>query len=160
MKKLLVPIWLLVLIALVILIVLILRLASPDSARTSLADAQAATSNRVEDFYAWPIDRQVAIATVIARGEWKVEAGNYKCMIAEIIKEQPGTTFGFKVGDEFSRGNQRAKPNTDYGDGELIFFTGTPPVLQFIIPISNGRLVGGDVSVDTIRAMVTRPEHR
>lgn len=153
MKQLQLPLWILVAISLLIWITLLLRGLSPLSTPTTIFEHRAVDAQS-EEFYRWPIDKQVDASSVIVRGEWKREDGMYRCVIAEIIKQQPGIKFDYKVGDEFPPGNQRAKPHTNYGDGQLIFFTGSPPTLQFIIAISGERLIGGDVSLDTIRAMV------
>lgn len=146
MKRVLIPIWILVAISSLILGVLMFRGDRGSSLTSALGP---------EDFYNWPLDRQVATATVIARADWRVENGVYKCIVAEIIKQKPGTQFDYKIGDEFSRGNQPAKPNTNYGEGQVLFFTDAPPTLRHISVISDGRLIGlGEVRLNTIREMV------
>lgn len=156
MKKLLIPMWTLVLISLLILATLVSSRFAPTvvspSHKISLPDNR---SIEEDDFFLLPIEKQVGMASVIARSEWKLEGDVYKCVIAEILKQKPGALFPYKIGDEYSPGNQSVKPNTVYGDGQVLFFTGAPPRLRFITAISDGRLIGsGDVRLDGIRELI------
>jgi hypothetical protein len=124
-----------------------------------LRDPAIMLSTFADDFYTWPVERQVAASTVIARGEWRIEGDEYKCIIAEIIKRDPGVSFDYNVGDEFRKGNQRAMPHTTYGEGQVLFFGGSPPTLRFITAVDRGRLVGlGETTLDALRAVVAH-EH-
>jgi hypothetical protein len=120
-------------------------------------DSSVASVLGPEDFYNWSLDRQIVTATVIARADWKVEGNIRKCIIAELIKQDAGVNFQYKVGDEFARGNQRIQPDTNYGEGQVLFFTDSPPVLRHISVIAGGRLIGlKDVPLEKIREMVSR----
>ena len=114
-----------------------------------------------DDFYKWPIEKQVAEATVIARATWRVEGDDYKCIVAEVIKKAPDAVFNYAPGEEFQRGNKRARPNVTYGDGQVIFFTGVPPTLRYITAVKEGRLIGlTDTTLETLRAAVQQQQPR
>lgn len=38
----------------------------------------------------------------------------------------PNTAFYYRVGDEFRRGSEQIRDNTDYGNGQILFFVGSP----------------------------------
>ncbi len=114
-----------------------------------------------DDFYKWPIEKRVAVSSVIARGEWKLENGVNKFIIAEIIKREPGTYFPFKLGNEYPRGNTPAKPNTDYGDGAVIFLQGSRATMRSLIAVSRGSLRGDQsVPLQMIRDTVRKEPHQ
>jgi hypothetical protein len=115
---------------------------------------------RGDDFYKWPIEKQVAVSSIIARGEWKLENGVNKFIIAEIIKRESGTYFPFKLGNEYPPGNIPAKPNSDYGDGAIIFLQGSRASMRSLIAVSRGRLRGDQsVPLQTIRETVRKESH-
>jgi hypothetical protein len=44
--------------------------------------------------------------------------------------------------DEYARGNRFPRENTEYGDGEVIFFTGSPPMMRLSLTYADGRIGG------------------
>lgn len=107
------------------------------------------------DFYNWPLEKQIGAASVIAVGKMKLEDNIYKCIIAEILKQSPNTTFYYKVGDEYRQGNHAAKPGNDYGDGQLLFFVGSPAEFRYSVSFSGDRVTAlGDMPLDVLRQMI------
>jgi hypothetical protein len=82
------------------------------------------------DFDRLSPEQRVQSSSVIALSKWQRSGSTLKCVIWEILKQTPNTVFYYKVGDEFRRGNQRVAENTDFGDGEVLFFTGSPARLE------------------------------
>jgi len=100
-------------------------------------------------------EQRVQFASVIALAKWQRSGSTLKCVISEIVKQTPNTVFYYKVGDEFRAGNQRATENADFGDGEILFFTGSPARLELITAYRDDRITGlGDMPISTLREIV------
>jgi hypothetical protein len=102
-------------------------------------------------------EQRVEAASVIALARWQKSGSTLRCVISEILKQTPNTKFYYKVGDEFRAGNQRATENADFGDGEILFFTGSPARLELITAYRGDRITGlGDMPISTLREIVHR----
>ena len=106
-------------------------------------------------FHEWPIEKQVSVASVIAISKFQKSGDSMKCIISEILKQTPNTSFYYKIGDEFPELTQHIEANTNYGDGQIMFFTGSPAQFRCSASLTNGRIGGmGDVPIDNIRKMI------
>jgi hypothetical protein len=100
-------------------------------------------------------EQRVQAATVIALAKYQRSGSTLRCVISEILKQTPDTKFYYKVGDEFRAGNQRATENADFGDGEILFFTGSPARLELITAYRGDRITGlGDMPISTLREIL------
>jgi hypothetical protein len=100
-------------------------------------------------------EERVQSASVIALGKWQKSGSTLRCVISEILKQTPDTKFYYKVGDEFRAGNQHSTENADFGDGEILFFTGSPARLELISAYRGDRITGlGDMPISTLREIV------
>ena len=100
-------------------------------------------------------EQRVQAATVIALAKYQRSGSTLRCVISEILKQTPDTKFYYKVGDEFRAGNQRATENADFGDGEILFFTGSPARLELITAYRGDRITGlGDMPISTLREII------
>jgi hypothetical protein len=98
---------------------------------------------------------QVQSASVIALARWEKSDSTLKCVISEILKQAPNTAFYYKVGDEFRQGNQRTREGTDYGDGQVLFFTGSPARLEYIAAFRDDRIGAmGDMRISHLREFI------
>jgi hypothetical protein len=91
------------------------------------------------DFFEWPLEKQIQAASVIALGEHRIQDGQVRTYIVEILKRKPGTTFHYKVGDEMGT-RQAVRANTSYGDGQVMFFLGSPAQFRFSTSYRDGRV--------------------
>ena len=100
-------------------------------------------------------EERVHSASVIALAKWQKSGSDLRCVISEILKQTPNTKFYYKVGDEFRAGNQRVAENADFGDGEILFFTGSPARLELATAYRGDRITGlGDMPMSTLREIV------
>lgn len=100
-------------------------------------------------------EKQVQSSTVIALATYQKSGSTLKCVISEILKHAPHTEFYYKVGDEFRTGNQRATQGTDYGEGQVLFFTGSPARLEVAVAVHGDRITGmGDMPVSMLRELI------
>jgi len=108
-------------------------------------------------FYEWPIEKKVQTASVIAIARYENENGKLKCMISEILKKSPGTTFYYKVGDEYPPGTRYLYKDRAYGEGEIIFFTDSPASMRFSCCFDGNRISGlGDMPLETLRKIIQK----
>jgi hypothetical protein len=141
MKRLSAAVWILAIVLFITLLVSFVVLRSLSVARS--------------EFDRLSPEQRVQSASIIALAKWQRSGSTLKCVISEIVKQTPGTVFYYKVGDEFRAGNQRATENADFGDGEILFFTGSPARLELTTAYRDDRITGlGDMPISTLREIV------
>ena len=98
------------------------------------------------NFGDWDIDRKVKEASVILLTKWEESDEKLKCIITEILKMKPETVFYYKVGQEFSTHSIYPRENTSYGEGMVMFLTGSPASMRYSTTLMQGRIRGfGDM---------------
>jgi len=114
-----------------------------------------AVSVATSDFHNLSPEKQVQSSSVIALATYQKSGATLKCIISEILKHSPDTAFYYKVGDEFRTGSHRATEGTDYGDGQVLFFTGSPARLEIAVAVHGDRISGmGDMPVSMLRERI------
>ena len=126
-----------------------------------LAGTSLSMSGPYEDefagFYEWPMEKKIKAASVVAVTIHKNEEGKIKSMISAIPKQSPGTTFAYHVRDEYVPAGRMPRENTFYGDGEVIFFTGSPARMRYSASYTGGRIGGfGDMPLDAFVELVAQ----
>ncbi len=100
-------------------------------------------------------EQRVQAASIIALTRWERSGSSLRCVITEILKQAPNTAFYYKVGDELQSHEQKIRDNTDYGDGEIIFFTGSPARLEETASYRGDRITGlGDMPISSMREII------
>ena len=113
------------------------------------------SSAHYERFYDFPIEKQIEAASVIAIARYEKEGEKLKCVISEILKHSPNTTFYFKVGDEYPQCSRYPKANESYGDGQLMFFVGSPAEFRYSTSFFGDRLSGlGEMPIELLRGKI------
>jgi hypothetical protein len=108
-----------------------------------------------EGFHDWPIEKQVASASAIVLTKHSDDGERLTSTVSEILKLAPGTTLYYKVGDEYKNGSRYLEKNVSYGDGEIIFFTGSPAQMRFSTSHADGRCRGlGDMPIETLKEII------
>ena len=111
---------------------------------------------RYPDFHAMPLEKQIEAASVIAIARYERVGERNKCVLSEILKQAPGTKFYFKLGDELRQCSHDVKPNETRGDGQLMFFVGSPADFRFSTSFYGDRLGGlGNMRVDLLRKQIS-----
>ena len=102
-------------------------------------------------------ESRVQSASVIALSKWETSDSTLRCVVTEILKQAPDTGFHYKVGDEISTLNQRVRGNADYGDGQVLFFTGSPARLEEATAYRGDRITGlGNIPITDLREIIAR----
>jgi hypothetical protein len=109
------------------------------------------------DFNDLPVEKQIQSASVIAITTYKKEDGKLKSIITSIPKLASNIEFNYKVGDEYARASRFPRENTSYGDGEVIFFTGSPAMMRISASYENGRIYGmGDMPIEKLSQLIAQ----
>jgi hypothetical protein len=107
-----------------------------------------------KQFYDLTLDEQINQASVIALATYEMQPdGRLAAIIKEFLKNAPGTTIYHNIGEEYPGSSHYPKDNTVYGDGVLIFFTGSPATMRLSMTYSGDRIGGlGDMPMDIFRS--------
>lgn len=163
-KQIRLAVWLLVVITTINLLISLYAVLLPAYIENRVA-ASLNTSTKFEvpslarynDFHEWPIEKRVREASVIVMTKHRIEEGKVKSVVSEMLKLSPGTTFHYKVGDEYGTHPRYVRENTSYGDGEVIFFTGSPAQMRMSTTYDKGRLLGlGDMPIELLKDLITK----
>ncbi|MCP3852503.1 MAG: hypothetical protein GY694_20075 [Gammaproteobacteria bacterium] len=113
----------------------------------------------LKQFHELEIEQQIEQASVIALAEYvPSENGKMKAVITELIKNKPGTTIYYNVGDEHPSSSYYPKEKTRHGDGLVIFFTGSPAQMKMSMTYSGDRILGlGDMPLKLLRKKCAEP---
>lgn len=105
------------------------------------------------DFGELNIEDQIAYASVIVLAKFEpVEDGKVISIITEILKKEEGVTFYYAVGDEYTPSSYYPRERADYGDGLLIFFTGSPATMRMSTTYRGDRVTSlGDIPIQLLR---------
>lgn len=102
---------------------------------------------------ALPLEKQIEAASVIAVARYLRDGDRNVCIVSEILKQAPGTTFYYAAGDEFAEMSYYPKEGETRGDGQLMFFVGSPAEFRYSTSIQGDRITGlGDMPLDLFRA--------
>jgi hypothetical protein len=106
-------------------------------------------------FHEMSPDEMVAKASVILLTSYQDEGRRYKAVVAEILKQNPGTTLYYAVGDEYPILSREKQDGVSCGDGQVVFMAGSPATMRSSYSFDRGRIGGlGDMPLTTLRAMV------
>lgn len=104
-------------------------------------------------FHELDVDEQIKLASVIAVAKYvPSDDGKSIAVISEILKMKPDTTFYYEIGDEFPESSFFPEDHTIYGDGLVIFFTGSPAIMRLSMTYSGERIRSlGDLPLKLFR---------
>jgi hypothetical protein len=110
-------------------------------------------------FHELSLEEQIKTASVIAIAKYeKSSDGKMKAIIKEFLKKEPGTTIYYNIGDEYPGSSYYTKENTMYGDGVVIFFTGSPASMRMSMSYSGDRIHSlGDIPIELFKKKCEEP---
>jgi len=123
----------------------------------SLAQEFMSFHDNYAGFSDWPLEKQIAEASVIAVARYEKDGDRYKAIISEILKKGSDVQFYYKVGDEYTQGGHYLKERTRYGDGQIIFFTGSPASMRYSCSFDGDRIAAfGDMPFEVLRKLINK----
>ena len=104
-------------------------------------------------FYELGVEEQIKQSSVIALARYEPAAdGKMKAIIKEFLKKEPGTTIYYNIGDEHPSSSYYPKERTTYGDGLIIFFTGSPATMKMSMSFTGDRIHSlGDIPLELFK---------
>jgi hypothetical protein len=110
-------------------------------------------------FHELSLEEQIKTASVIAIAKYeKSSDGKMKAIIKEFLKKEPGATIYYNIGDEYPGSSYYPKENTMYGDGVVIFFTGSPASMRMSMSYSGNRIHSlGDIPIELFKKKCEEP---
>ena len=104
-----------------------------------------------------PLKDELDVASVVVLTKWLKTDTGQKAILAEALKQDPSVSFPFKPGDEIRETERLIREGVDYGEGELLFFAGSPPKLGYSVAYVDGRVRDTDGSrIETIRDLLRK----
>ena len=110
-------------------------------------------SKSEKPFHELAVEEQIKQASVIALAKYEpAPDGKMNAIIKEFLKKDPGTTIYYNVGDAHPTSSYYPKAKTRYGDGLIIFFTGSPATMKMSMSYSGDRIHSlGDIPLELFR---------
>jgi hypothetical protein len=108
-------------------------------------------------FHELPIEDKLkkSSAIVVARHEKRDQ--KLIVRVSEILCQRDGVRLGYKVGDMMRDSGRAIEGDTDYGDGQVVFFSGKEADFRFSTTFRNDRLyTGGQMSLADFRALIAQ----
>jgi hypothetical protein len=101
------------------------------------------------------VTQQLRIASVVALTKWTKQNADDKAVLIEILKKRPAVNFSYQINDAVREANRPMRDGVDYGEGELLFFTGTPLRLSYSVAYADGKLRDNDrTSLEAVREVL------
>ena len=106
-----------------------------------------------KQFHELKLEEQIKQASVIAIVKYeKSTDGKTKAIIKEFLKKEPKTTIYYNVGDEVPGLSVNSDDEAIFGDGAIVFFTGSPATMKMAVTYTGDRIHGlGDIPIDLLR---------
>lgn len=110
-------------------------------------------------FHELKLEEQIKKSSVIALAKYEPSPdGKMKAVIKEFLKKESGVTLYYNIGDEYPSSSYYPKANTSYGDGLVIFFTGSPATMKMSMSYDGDRIRGlGDLPVELLKKKCKEP---
>jgi hypothetical protein len=110
-------------------------------------------------FHELGVDEQIRQASVIALARYeRAPDGEMKAIIREFLKKDPNVDVYYNVGDEFQSASRYPRDDTKFGDGVVIFFTGSPAQMMMSMSYYGDRITGlGDIPIALFRDKCKKP---
>lgn len=104
-------------------------------------------------FHELGLDEKIKRSSVIALARYEPSPdGKMKAIITEFLKKDPNVTIHYSIGDEYPASSYYPKASTSYGDGVIIFFTGSPATMRMSMTYSGDRIHSlGDLPIELFR---------
>jgi len=107
------------------------------------------------DFFKWPVDKKISESSAILLTKYQKNGDRLTAVVSEILKKNPGIDLYYNVGDEIQGFSQKIEKNTVYGDGQVVFMTGSPASFRFSTTFEHDRITGmGDMPITLLRKKI------
>lgn len=111
------------------------------------------TGRASPNFHELTVEDQIKEASVIALVGYELSAdGKATAVISEFLKKEPGVEFRYAIGDEYPPASHYVSEGSGRGDGQILFFVGSPAEMRMSSAYSGDRIRGlGDIPLQLFR---------
>ena len=112
-----------------------------------------------KSFHEMSPEEQIKNASVIALAKFeKSSDGKMKAIIKEFLKKDPGVIIYYNIGDEYPSSSYYPNESRGYGDGVVIFFTGSPANMGMSVTYTGDRISGlSDIPIELFKQKCKEP---
>lgn len=105
-------------------------------------------------FHELTIEEQIKKSSVIALARYETAPdGKKKAILKEFLKNEPGTTIYYNIGDEYPEGSYYPTESRGNHKNLIIFFTGSPASMKMSTTFSGDRIRSlGDIPLELFRS--------
>jgi hypothetical protein len=126
---------------------------SASSSRTTHAGGPPGVQDE-KPFHSLAPEEKIKRSSAILLTKHEKDGGRIKAIVSEILK-RPDAGLNYSVGDEFGDLSRYVEGDTDYGDGDVVFFVDGATDMREATTYRHGRISGlGDMPLDLLRAMI------
>ncbi len=127
---------------------------STTSSRTTHSAGAPAAQADEKPFHSLPLEEKISRSRAILVTKHEKEGDRLKAVVTEILK-RPDAGFHYAVGDEFGDLSRPVEGDADYGEGDVVFFSGSANDERESMTYRRGRISAlSDMSLDVLRAIV------
>ncbi len=129
------------------------RLSEDIQIKPSVSSNSEVFSGSEKPFHELSLNEQIQKSSVIALAKYEPSSdGKMKAIITEFLKKDSDVTFYYNLGDEYASSSYYPKENISYGDGLVMFFSGSPLIMKMSLTYSGNRITGlGDLPIRLFR---------
>ncbi len=110
-------------------------------------------------FHNLPPEEMIKQASVILLTKYEAEGTKLKAVVTEVVKREPDTTLYYAVGDEYHHLSRWSGETEVYGEGNVVFFVGSPAQMRTAYSYSEDRIGGlGGMPLSVLRALAAAVE--
>jgi len=111
-------------------------------------------------FHEMSPEEQIKNASVIALAKFeKSSDGKMRAVIKEFLKKDLGVVIYYNIGDEYPSSSYYPNENRGYGDGVVIFFTGSPASMGMSVTYTGDRISGlSDIPIELFKQKCKEPD--
>ena len=132
------------------------RGASSVSATSRTTHAASSPGGQADErpFHSLPPEEKIRRSTAILLTKHEKDGGRLKAVVTEILK-RPDAGLNYSVGDEFADLSRYVEGDADYGEGDVVFLSGSANEARESMTYRRGRISAlGDMPLDVLRAMI------
>lgn len=136
------------LLALVLAILLPLLVGTAPSFLQKLIAGQVVSrtipGKTIESWDQLQIEEKAKHSQAILIAEYRVDGEKLRAIVTKVLKERPGASVTYKVGNEYEPVSVVRKPNASHGDGAVVFIYGSDAQMHESYEVYGSSVMGLD----------------
>ncbi len=140
-RSLTIAVWVLVLITVLQASAWLVPLLAPEFVAGKVLSLPQET---LESWEGLTLEEKIKRSSIIVITENNADGGKIRAIVKEVRKLKPDVVFHYEIGDEYGPMSVTPKADTTYGDGAVVFLSGSPATMQESYAVYGGSITGLD----------------